>query len=136
MENERRLFEHPNGVTPEWCRPEKEERVQHKRKWWLLFAIFPLSVGLLWFDGRLTLQPQGHQLLEMGIVLLSFGLMALWVRADQTEISRESATHTTYLVLPDPECNQALDLPVADWHNSLHSDADERTLVDFKGKYN
>ncbi len=107
--------------------------MQHKRKWWLLFAIFPLSVGLLWLDGRLTLQPQGHQLLEMGIVLISFGLMALWVRANQAEIARESATHTTYSVLPDPKCNQPLDF---DWHSSLHSDTDEGVLVAFKGKYN
>jgi hypothetical protein len=110
--------------------------VQHKAKWWLLFAIFPLSAGLLWLDGRLTLQPQGHQLLETGIVLLSFGLMALWVRANQTAGIEEPATHIMYFALRDPKCDQALDLRIVDSHNSSHADTDEQMLVDSKAKYN
>jgi hypothetical protein len=110
--------------------------MQQKPRWWPLYAIFPISVGLLWLDGRLTLQPQAHQLLEIGIVLLSFGCMALWVRGQPTAPGKESAAHITYHVLPDPKCNQALDLgaSVPDWRNRSQAEMGEHPST--LGKYN
>ncbi len=110
----------------------------HENRWWLLYAIFPLSVGLLWLDGRLTLVPQAHQLFEIGIVLLSFGCMALWARGQPAAPAKESAPPTEYFVVPDPNCSEPLDLTVGapDWHNLPPPAIHEQTPFDSKGRYN
>ena len=54
-----------------------------KPKWWLVFALVPLTIALLVLDEAVPLPTQGHQLLEFGIILVTFGLMALWVHASQ-----------------------------------------------------
>lgn len=112
--------------------------MQHKPKWRLLYAILPLSAGLLWLDGRLTFQLQAHQLLETGIVLISFGLMALWVRANRTAAAEESTAHVVYWAPSDPHWDRAPDsAPRATAsHSMVPAEMDRQTFGDLKGRYN
>ena len=58
---------------------------------WVLFSILPFMAALLWLDGDLRIPVAVHQILEIGIVLLAFGLMALWVHANQAALIEEDA---------------------------------------------
>ncbi len=53
-----------------------------KPKWWQLYATFPLAMVLLVLEHRLPLSTGGHQAVQIGIVLVTFGLIHLWLRAN------------------------------------------------------
>lgn len=53
-----------------------------KPKWWRLYATFPLLIGLLVLEHQLPLSTGGHQAVQIGIVLVTFGLIHLWLRAN------------------------------------------------------
>ncbi len=89
--------------------------MQQKVKWWLLYAIIPLSLGLLWLDSQFRLQPLAHRWLEVGIVLVSFGLMALWVRANQGASAQASCRPIVYSLRTDPNHDQMLN-----WASGRH----------------
>jgi hypothetical protein len=60
-----------------------------KANGWLLFALLPFMLLLLVGDALLPETPVGHGIVEIGIVLLTFGLMALWVHANAYAIQQE-----------------------------------------------
>ncbi len=96
--------------------------MQHKPSWWPLYATFPLSIGLLWLDSRITLPPQGHEFLELGIVVLVFGCMALWMRRIQTP-----AAKTIKYVAYVPQRDQPR--VSANCPDHLPADTDHRTFT-------
>ncbi len=53
-----------------------------KPKWWRLYSTFPLALVLLVLEHRLPLSPGEHQAVQIGIVLVTFGLIYLWLRAN------------------------------------------------------
>jgi hypothetical protein len=53
-----------------------------KPKWWRLYTILPVAVGLLLIDSQLALPSLGHKLVEIGIVLLTSALLGTWVLAN------------------------------------------------------
>jgi len=55
-------------------------------KWWQLYLIFPLLIALFAVDTRLTLSPLGHQALQIGSVLIIFGLVHLWLKANASAL--------------------------------------------------
>ncbi len=55
-------------------------------KWWLLFLLLPVLVGLFVIDTKAPISDAGHRVLEVGIVLLVFGLIELWLRANDANI--------------------------------------------------
>jgi hypothetical protein len=57
-------------------------------KWWQLYLIFPLLIALFGMDGRLKISTRGHQVVQIGIVLLVFGLVHLWLRANSSALSQ------------------------------------------------
>lgn len=57
-------------------------------KWWQVFLTFPLLIVLFAVDHRLRISTRGHQVVQMGIVLLVFGLIHLWLTANATALSR------------------------------------------------
>lgn len=73
----------------------------HKPNYWLLYGILPLMTGLFWLDSRIRVASNGHQWLQAAIVLLGFGLMTVWLRANQAARIDESSTQLRY---SDP-CN-------------------------------
>ena len=66
-----------------------------KPKWWLVFALVPLTIAFLVVDESIPLPTQGHQLLEFGIILVTFGLMALWVRVSQGALITQGTRSST-----------------------------------------
>lgn len=56
-------------------------------KWWQLYLTFPLLIVLFVFDARLKISARGHQAVQIAIVLLVFGLIHLWLRANATALS-------------------------------------------------
>jgi hypothetical protein len=56
-------------------------------KWWQLYLIFPLLIGLLAVDTRLNLPTLEHQAVQIGSVLIIFGLIHLWLKANARALS-------------------------------------------------
>jgi hypothetical protein len=48
---------------------------------WVLYALVPLLAGLFVVEHRASLSPTGHRVAQVGIVLLIYGLVWLWLRA-------------------------------------------------------
>jgi hypothetical protein len=57
-------------------------------KWWQLYLTFLLLLPLFAVDGRLKISTRGHQTVQVGIVLLVFGLVHLWMKANSSALSR------------------------------------------------
>jgi hypothetical protein len=51
-------------------------------KWWQLYALFPLLVLLLVLEQQLPISAGEHQAVQIGIILLIYGLIHLWLRAN------------------------------------------------------
>ena len=58
-------------------------------KWRLLDLIIVLAVGLLALDARAHLSQIGHEAAEVGIVLVIFGLIGLWLWTNADAISSQ-----------------------------------------------
>ena len=57
-------------------------------KWWQLYLTLPLLIALFVVDSRLKLSTRGHQAVQIGIVLVVFGLVHLWLKANSTALSK------------------------------------------------
>lgn len=55
-------------------------------KWWILFLLLPVLVGLFVIDYKAPISDAGHRVMGVGIVLLVFGLIELWLRGNDTNI--------------------------------------------------
>jgi hypothetical protein len=58
-------------------------------RWGLLYMIVPLAVGLLWLQLQTPLPEAGHKVAEVGVILLTYGLVALWLWANRLAILHE-----------------------------------------------
>lgn len=58
-------------------------------KWGILYMVLPLSAGLFWLQMQAPWPEAGHRVAEVGIVLLTFGLVELWLRANRLAILNE-----------------------------------------------
>jgi hypothetical protein len=81
-------------------------------KWWQLYLTFPLLIGLFLLDSRLKLSAHGHQMVQLGILVLVYGLIYLWLKANSFALSktdqrniRGSVTVTRIPPYPLPEAN-------------------------------
>ncbi len=91
-----------------------------KPSWGLLYLIVPLAAGLVLVEHDLVLSLLGHELVQLGIVVIVFGLMLLWVRANAQEIvsgtkgeSTPERLHWTVYEASEPERNEG---PVGSGH--------------------
>jgi len=57
-------------------------------KWWQVYLTFPLLLALFALDSRLKLSVRGHQAVQIGIILLVYGLVHLWLKANSTALSK------------------------------------------------
>jgi uncharacterized membrane protein YhaH (DUF805 family) len=62
-------------------------------KWWRLFLTFPLLVVLFVIEGRLKISNGGHQAVQIGVLLLVYGLILLWLKANSIALSRADRKH-------------------------------------------
>ena len=57
-------------------------------KWWLLYLIFLLLIVFFVFDHQLKASTRGHEVVQLGIILLVYGLIYWWLKANSRAISR------------------------------------------------
>jgi hypothetical protein len=57
-------------------------------KWWQLYLVFPLLMALFAIDNRLRVSTRTHQVVQIGIVLIVFGLVHVWLKANSVALSR------------------------------------------------
>ena len=81
-------------------------------KWWQVYLTFPLLIALFMLDSRLKLSERGHQAVQIGILLLVYGLVHLWLKANARALSKmdQRQFHGTVIVtriplqqLPEPK---------------------------------
>jgi hypothetical protein len=56
-------------------------------RWWQLYLVLPLMAALFAVDTRLKLSTRGHQVIQIGAVLLIYGLVRMWLRANARALS-------------------------------------------------
>jgi hypothetical protein len=102
-----------------------------KPNWWLLYLTVPLMIGLLILEGRLSSPPLVHQIMELGIVVVSFGLMAVWVQANAGALQEEATDRDLWILVSQPGDDESeTDTP----HPSAGHDQDkERELYPRSG---
>jgi len=54
-------------------------RKYQRAKWWILGVLVPLMVGLLGLAHYLAPSPTWRPVLEVGVILFSYGLIELWL---------------------------------------------------------
>ncbi|SRR6266498_1528378 len=57
-------------------------------KWWQIYLTFPLLIALFLLDHRLKISTRGHEAVQIGIILLVYGLISWWIKANSRAISR------------------------------------------------
>jgi hypothetical protein len=113
-------------------------------KWWQVYLTLPLLIGLFILDNRLELSIHGHQALQIGIILLVYGLIHLWIKANARALSEmdQRQYHRTVTVirvpvsqLSDPDVDaprrKMLELPASEIKGVL-SDAFEVDYIDME----
>ncbi len=73
-------------------------------RWWQLYLTLPLLLALFLVERRLRLSAGGHLAAQIGIVLLIYGLIDVWLRANARALSRadQDETHETIIISPIP----------------------------------
>jgi len=83
-----------------------------KPQWWQLYVGLPALVGLFLPETRAALTEMEHVLAEFGILVLVFGFVQMWLRANRSALLHDEPAdagwrmelHPLSLVpLPDPE---------------------------------
>ncbi len=57
-------------------------------KWWQVYLTFPLLAGLFAVDSRLKISTRAHQAVQIEIILLVYGLIHVWLKANTGALSR------------------------------------------------
>ena len=65
----------------------KERR---RPSWWQLWLLLPALGILAFLEVRASLSPAGHRVAEVAIILVVYGLVSAWLRANQARLLRES----------------------------------------------
>ena len=73
-------------------------------KWWHIYLTFPLLIALFVLDHRLEISTPGHEVVQIGIILLVYGLIYWWLRANSRVISRidRQKYYGSVMVIPIP----------------------------------
>jgi hypothetical protein len=56
-------------------------------KWWQLYLTLPFLIALFVVDSRLKISTRGHQVVQIAIILLVYGLIQLWLKSNATALS-------------------------------------------------
>jgi hypothetical protein len=57
-------------------------------KWWQLNLTFPLLIVLFTVENRLKISTRGHQVVQVEIILLVYGLILLWLSTNSAALSK------------------------------------------------
>lgn len=56
-------------------------------KWWQIYPTLPLLIALFVVESRLKISSRGHQAVQIGIVLLVYGFLYIWLKANARAFS-------------------------------------------------
>jgi hypothetical protein len=56
--------------------------------WWQIYLLLPLLVALFLLEMRLPFSETGHEIAQLGILAIIFGLVHLWLRANASALRR------------------------------------------------
>jgi hypothetical protein len=82
------LCSREHGCSPAENYWRKMSSSNLRPKWWQLYLTFPLLIALFVLDARLEISVRGHQAVQIGILLLVYGLVHLWLRANANALSK------------------------------------------------
>ena len=63
-------------------------------KWWQVYGILPLAIGLFALETRFRFSAMGHRTAQFGILFLIFGLTRLWLNSNRVALIHESLRQT------------------------------------------
>lgn len=112
---------------------------KRKPNWWLLYLTVPLMIILLLLQARMSSPPEIHEALGFGIVLGCFGLMAVWVQANQAALMNEEFEKEHWRLVQDRKEEPDRDphhLPLADIADGTDQDPFQREARPTEGRYN
>ena len=66
-------------------------RKYQRAKWWMLGVLVPLMVGLLGLAHYLAPSPAWRPVLDIGVLLFSYGLIELWLWLNTVSLLRDRA---------------------------------------------
>lgn len=106
-----------------------------KPRWWQLYLTFPLLIALFILDSRFKMSTRGHEAVQIGIVLLVYGLIHLWLKANRYALLTENRqkTITIYRVMEIPPADSPelgsgsrsiLQIPESEIHGLLGNGTD------------
>jgi len=58
--------------------------------WWQLWLLLPALGILAFLEAGALLSPAGHRVVEVAMILVVYGLVSVWLRANQAGLLRES----------------------------------------------
>ncbi len=75
-----------------------------KPKWWQLYLTFPLLIAMFAGDAQLKLTLHEHEAVQIGIVLLIYGLIRFWIKSNARALTRSytQSDHERVTVLQNP----------------------------------
>jgi len=81
--------------------------------WWLLYLHPPMLIGLFLLEMRLSLSDTGHRFAELIIVLIVFGSISLWLKANTGALIQENLErwHTALRADSSPISPQSEKMP-------------------------
>lgn len=71
-------------------------------RWWQLYLTLPLLLVLFLVERRLRLSAGGHLVAQIGIVLLIYGLIDMWLRANARALSHAEQDEIRETIIIDP----------------------------------
>ncbi len=107
-------------------------------KWWQLYLTLPMLVALFILERRLKLSAGGHQAVQIGILLLVYGLVHLWLKANSRALSnmKQDQFRETVIIsripprqLPERNKRPMFQFPDAEIKGAL-SDTFEMEIID------
>jgi hypothetical protein len=80
-----------------WAGLEAKEMVKQinirqktiRPRWWTLYLTFLSGLSLLFVESQIMVSANLHRFIEIGIVLLMFGLVFVWLSANQQGLMQE-----------------------------------------------
>lgn len=75
---------------------------KRKPHWWLLYLTVPLVLGLLVIESQMPYPLVIHRIAEFVIVLMGFGSMLVWVRANEGGLIDEEIEKEPWTIRPNP----------------------------------
>ncbi len=108
-------------------------------KWLLLVALVPLMIGFLVVDDEMPILPWAHELLEMVILLIVFGLMLVWMHSNRVALTREELMHIQWIDSGDSSELPPLEAERIQPHFQIAAgrrDRQDLESISNKGRYN